>query len=182
MRYTWANSSWQRMEVIGRQEMAYSKLTSARSNCYKAGGYSGNAYRGSPKRDRHSTHRSQMGIGNFSSRAKAFDHIPYEDCCENSPYYVHKGYHSSHDYRDQNCVEIVLRWGMLTIAPSVSLGNNSYGFDGSLLSLLGDDCVKFQEDVVEHFQYMLTFLDTYVKNIVEQILVDKTFIGREGIT
>ncbi|KAI5664470.1 hypothetical protein M9H77_23793 [Catharanthus roseus] len=90
------------MEAIGRQEMTCSKLARARSNCYEDGNYRGNAYGGSHHRDGHSTHRSQMGIGNFSSRAKAFDHIPYEDC-ENSPYDVHKGYHGSHDYRDQNC-------------------------------------------------------------------------------
>ncbi|KAI5676581.1 hypothetical protein M9H77_07531 [Catharanthus roseus] len=29
-----------------------------------------------------------MGIGNFSSRAKTFDHIPCEDCCVSSPYDV----------------------------------------------------------------------------------------------
>ncbi|KAI5654045.1 hypothetical protein M9H77_31232 [Catharanthus roseus] len=91
------------MEAIGRQEMAYSKLARARSNCYKDGGCGGNAYGGSHHRDRHSTHRSQMGISNFSSCAKAFDHIPYEDCCVNSPYDVHKRYHGSHEYRDQNC-------------------------------------------------------------------------------
>ncbi|KAI5672705.1 hypothetical protein M9H77_13069 [Catharanthus roseus] len=34
----------------------------------------------------------------------------------------------------------------------------------------------FQEEVVEHFQYVLTFLDTYVKNIVEKILVDKPLL------
>ncbi|KAI5648335.1 hypothetical protein M9H77_34340 [Catharanthus roseus] len=42
------------------------------------------------------------------------------------------------------------------------LGNNSYGFDGSFFSLLGDHCVKFQREVVEHLQYVLTSLDPYV--------------------
>ncbi|KAI5676261.1 hypothetical protein M9H77_07211 [Catharanthus roseus] len=90
MGYIWANSSCQRMETIGRQKMAYSKLARARSNCYKNGDYGGNAYGGSHHRDGHSTLRSQMGIGNFSSRAKAFDHIPCEDCYKNGPYDVHK--------------------------------------------------------------------------------------------
>ncbi|KAI5663358.1 hypothetical protein M9H77_22681 [Catharanthus roseus] len=103
MEYIWANSSWQRMEAIGRQEMAYSKLARARSNCYKEGDYGGKAYGGSHHRDGHFTRRGKMGIGNFSSHAKAFDHIRYEDCCENSPCDVHKGYHGRRDYRDQNC-------------------------------------------------------------------------------
>ncbi|KAI5652269.1 hypothetical protein M9H77_29456 [Catharanthus roseus] len=85
----------QRMEVIGRQEMTYSKLARARSNCYKDGGYDRNAYGGSHHRNGHYTNRRQMGICNFSSRAEGFLHIPYEDCYENSPYDVHKGYHVS---------------------------------------------------------------------------------------
>ncbi|KAI5653555.1 hypothetical protein M9H77_30742 [Catharanthus roseus] len=110
MRYTWTNSSWQRMEAIGRQEMAYSKLTRPRSNCYKDGDYGGSAYGRSHHRDGNYTHRSQMGIGKFPSRAKTFDHIPYNnygayeginytyDYCENSPYEVCKGYHCSHEF------------------------------------------------------------------------------------
>ncbi|KAI5668690.1 hypothetical protein M9H77_18543 [Catharanthus roseus] len=103
MGYNWINSSWQRMEAIGRQEMAYSKLARARSNCYKDGCYDGNAYRGSNYRNGHYTHRRQMCIGNFYSHAKTFDYIPYEYYCENSPYDVHKRYHGSNDYGDQNC-------------------------------------------------------------------------------
>ncbi|KAI5667127.1 hypothetical protein M9H77_16980 [Catharanthus roseus] len=61
------------------------------------------------------------------------------------------------------------------------LENNSYGFDGSLFSLLGDRCVKFQEEVVEHFQYVLTSLDTYVNDLVEQILVDKPLLVVKGL-
>ncbi|KAI5677961.1 hypothetical protein M9H77_08911 [Catharanthus roseus] len=87
------------MEVIGRQEMVYPKLTRKRSNCYKDGDYGENVYRGSHNRDGHFTHGSQMGIDNLSSSAKTYDHIPYNDCHENSLYDVHKG------------VEIVLRWG-----------------------------------------------------------------------
>ncbi|KAI5681860.1 hypothetical protein M9H77_03088 [Catharanthus roseus] len=90
---TSTNSSWQMMEAIGRQEMAYSKLARTRSNCYKDGDYNRNAYGKSHHRDGHYTHRSQMGIGNFSFRATTFDHIPYDNCCENSPYDVHKGCH-----------------------------------------------------------------------------------------
>ncbi|KAI5677038.1 hypothetical protein M9H77_07988 [Catharanthus roseus] len=74
MGYTWANSSWQRMEAIGRQEMAYSKLARARSNCFKDGDY---------------------------------------DSCENSPYDVHKRYHGSQDYGDQNCGREVNHEGLL---------------------------------------------------------------------
>ncbi|KAI5675977.1 hypothetical protein M9H77_06927 [Catharanthus roseus] len=70
--------------------MAYFKLARVRSNCYKDGDYGGNAYRGSHYKDGHFTHISQMGIGNFSSRAKIFYHIPSDDCCENSPYNVYK--------------------------------------------------------------------------------------------
>ncbi|KAI5675869.1 hypothetical protein M9H77_06819 [Catharanthus roseus] len=51
--------------------------------------------------------RSQMGIGKFHSCPKTVDHIPYDDCCENSPYDVHKEYHGSHDYSDQSCGEVV---------------------------------------------------------------------------
>ncbi|KAI5667710.1 hypothetical protein M9H77_17563 [Catharanthus roseus] len=47
-------------------------------------------------------------FGNFISCAKTFDHIPYKHCCENSAYDVHKGYHDSHDYSDQNCVPCIL--------------------------------------------------------------------------
>ncbi|KAI5681194.1 hypothetical protein M9H77_02421 [Catharanthus roseus] len=103
MGYTWTNPLWEWIEAIGRQEIVYSKLVRARSNCYQDEEYGGNVYGGRHHRDGHFTHRSQMGTGNFSSRAKAFDLIAYEDCCESSPYDAHKGYHGSHDYRDQNC-------------------------------------------------------------------------------
>ncbi|KAI5681342.1 hypothetical protein M9H77_02569 [Catharanthus roseus] len=56
------------------------------------------------------------------------------------------------------------------------LENKSYGCDGSLFYLLGGHCVKFQEEVVEHSQYVLTSLDTCVKNLVEQILVDEPLL------
>ncbi|KAI5664187.1 hypothetical protein M9H77_23510 [Catharanthus roseus] len=113
MWYTWTNSSLQRMKAIGRQEMACSELKRARSNCYNDKDYDGNAYGGSHNRDAHYTIRSQIGIGNFSSRAKTFDHIPYDDCCENSPYDVHKGYHGSHHYSDQSCGREVNRKGLI---------------------------------------------------------------------
>ncbi|KAI5653343.1 hypothetical protein M9H77_30530 [Catharanthus roseus] len=51
------------------------------------------------------------------------------------------------------------------------LQNNSYVFGGSLFSLL----------VVEHFQYVLTSFDTYVKNCVEQILVDGPLFVVKGL-
>ncbi|KAI5682065.1 hypothetical protein M9H77_03293 [Catharanthus roseus] len=60
MGYTWANSLWQRMEAIGREEMVYSKLGIARFNYYTDGDYGGNAYGGSHHRDGHFTHRSQI--------------------------------------------------------------------------------------------------------------------------
>ncbi|KAI5653046.1 hypothetical protein M9H77_30233 [Catharanthus roseus] len=231
--------------AIGRQEMAYSKIARARSNCSKDGGYGGNVYGGSHHRDGYFTYRSQMGIGNFSYHAKAFGHILHEHCCENSRYDVHKGYHGSHDYSDQNCSREINHEGLIgflefDLAYSTSysrcisyscyevvkflfcdvmgqrdhslfvnvphqvinldrthllvvqdsfhdrlvfiahdvelwnicdslgdanhrtigfLGNNSYGFYGSLFSLIGDNCVKFQGEVVEHLQYMLTSLD-----------------------
>ncbi|KAI5667825.1 hypothetical protein M9H77_17678 [Catharanthus roseus] len=72
--------------------MAYSKLGRASSNCYKDGGYDRNAYGGSHHRDGNLTHRSQMGIGNFFSRAKTFDHIPYDD------YGVYEGINDAYDY------------------------------------------------------------------------------------
>ncbi|KAI5680844.1 hypothetical protein M9H77_02071 [Catharanthus roseus] len=56
--YTWTKSSWQRLEAIRKQEMAYSKFARERSNCYKDGVYGGNAYGGSHHRDGHLTHRS----------------------------------------------------------------------------------------------------------------------------
>ncbi|KAI5667417.1 hypothetical protein M9H77_17270 [Catharanthus roseus] len=56
--------------------MAYSKLARAMSNCYKDGDYGGNAHGRSHLRDGHFTYRSQMGISNFSSHAKTYDHIP----------------------------------------------------------------------------------------------------------
>ncbi|KAI5677752.1 hypothetical protein M9H77_08702 [Catharanthus roseus] len=269
--YTWANSSWQRMEAIGRQEMAYSKHARARSNCYKDGDYGGNAYRGSNHRDGHFTHRSQMGIGNFSSYGKAFDHICHEEYFDNSPYGIHKGYHGSHDSSDQNCGREVNHEGLIGENDYVSglsrksekderskekqsefekreqereneslienqerykeeqqekkivaiekskfficaeiLEEFSPAFlhhnmnewketchgvqrarrkrwrktilmlwrslDGPLFSLLGDHCVKFQEEVVENFQYVLTSLDTYVKNLVEQVILDKPLL------
>ncbi|KAI5664025.1 hypothetical protein M9H77_23348 [Catharanthus roseus] len=56
------------------------------------------------------------------------------------------------------------------------LENNSYVFDGSLFYLLGDHCVKFQEEIVEHFQYVLTSLDTYVKNLISfKTLFERAF-------
>ncbi|KAI5672712.1 hypothetical protein M9H77_13076 [Catharanthus roseus] len=94
--------------------MAYTKLARARSNCYKDGGYDGNAYGRSHRRNGHYTHRSQMGNGNFSSRAKTFDHIPYENCCENSPYDVHEGYQGCHDYYDQICGREVNHEGLIS--------------------------------------------------------------------
>ncbi|KAI5667897.1 hypothetical protein M9H77_17750 [Catharanthus roseus] len=60
------------------------------------------------------------------------------------------------------------------------LENDSYVFDGSLFSLLGDHSVKFQEEIVKHFKYVSTFLDTYVKNLVERILVDKPLMVVNG--
>ncbi|KAI5652314.1 hypothetical protein M9H77_29501 [Catharanthus roseus] len=60
------NNPLKRMEAIGRQEMAYSKLAKARSNCYEDGGYDENAYGESHHRNGHCTHRSQMAIGNFT--------------------------------------------------------------------------------------------------------------------
>ncbi|KAI5668713.1 hypothetical protein M9H77_18566 [Catharanthus roseus] len=280
MGHTWTNSSWQMMEAIGRQEMAYSKLSLSH---YKNGHY---------------THRSQMGISNFSSRAKTFDHIPCEDCCENSPYNVHKEYHGSHDNSDQTCGSVggklFLCYGdssmsfssniflfyllvsfkelklfldgyvflKFNLACSTSysryisyscyevvkflfyevmgqrdhslfvnvphqvvnldrnhflmdkdlchdflffisndvdpwnicdslgdanhytfgfLGNNSYGFDGSLISLLSDHCVEFQGEAVEHLQYVLTSLDPYVIGFVEQNLVEKSLLLVHGL-
>ncbi|KAI5681585.1 hypothetical protein M9H77_02813 [Catharanthus roseus] len=129
MGYTWGNSSWQRMEAIGRQKMAYSKLARARFNCYKNEDFGGNAYRGSHHRDGHFTHRSQMGIGNCSSRAKTFDHIPYDDCCENSPYDVHKGYHGSHDNSDQNCGREVNHEGLIGENHYLKLFLDGYGYE-----------------------------------------------------
>ncbi|KAI5652921.1 hypothetical protein M9H77_30108 [Catharanthus roseus] len=93
------------MKAIGRQEIAYSKLARARSNYYKDGDRGGNAYGGSHRRDGHFTHKSQIGIGNFSSHAKTFDHIHYEDYGENSPYDVQKGYNESHYYSHKTVVE-----------------------------------------------------------------------------
>ncbi|KAI5667734.1 hypothetical protein M9H77_17587 [Catharanthus roseus] len=154
--------------------MAYSKLARARSNCYKDGDYGGNIYGGSHHRDGHFAHRSQMGIGNFSSYAKAFDHIPYEDCYEKSPYDVRKGYHGSHDYSDQNCGDANHRtFGFL--------GNNSYDFDGSLFSLLGDHYVKFQGEVVKHLQYVLASLDPYVIGFDELNRVEKPLLLVKGL-
>ncbi|KAI5671533.1 hypothetical protein M9H77_11897 [Catharanthus roseus] len=305
--------------------MAYTKLARARSNCYKDGGYGRNAYRGSHHRDR-SIHRSQMGISNFSSRAKAFDHIPYKDCCENSPYDIHKGDHektkscsfaldldrnslqhactiisisgrrhtmefggqgkrvggklflhygdSSMSFspnlfifylmfsfnelklfldgyvffslilhvlppilvtflifaeviiflfcdvmgqRDHSLFVNVLHQGinldrthllvvrdlfhdsLVFIAHDVEpwnicdslgdanyrtfgfLGNNSYSFYGSLFSLPGDHCVKFQGEVVEHLQYVLTSLDPYVIGFDELNLVEKLLLIMKGL-
>ncbi|KAI5663894.1 hypothetical protein M9H77_23217 [Catharanthus roseus] len=142
--------------------MAYSKLARARSNCYKDGDYGGNAYGGHHHRNGYFTHRNQIGIVNFSSHAKAFDHIPNEDCCENSPYNVIKDImfcFIAHDIEPWNICDSSRDANHRTFG---FLGSNSYGFDGSLYSLLGDHCVKFQGEVVEHFQYALTFLDPYV--------------------
>ncbi|KAI5653524.1 hypothetical protein M9H77_30711 [Catharanthus roseus] len=66
--------------------------------CYKDGDYDGNAYGRSHYKYGHYSHRIQMSIGNFSSRTKHFDHIPYDDCYENSSYDVHKGYHEHGDH------------------------------------------------------------------------------------
>ncbi|KAI5667701.1 hypothetical protein M9H77_17554 [Catharanthus roseus] len=61
------------------------------------------------------TIKVEMGIGNFSSHAKTFDHIPYDDYwgyvgvndaydyCENSPCDYYKGYHDSYGDGDQSC-------------------------------------------------------------------------------
>ncbi|KAI5649871.1 hypothetical protein M9H77_35876 [Catharanthus roseus] len=76
-----------------------------RNGLFRDGDYSGNAYEGSQRRDGHFPVGVLMGIGNFFSRTKIFYYIPYDDCCENSPYGVHKGNHGSHDYSDQSCVK-----------------------------------------------------------------------------
>ncbi|KAI5656986.1 hypothetical protein M9H77_25779 [Catharanthus roseus] len=227
------------MEAIRRQEMAYSKLARARPNFYKDGDYDGNSYNESNHRGGNLTYRREIRIDNFSSHAKTFDHIPYDD---------YGGYHDRYDDGDQSCsrgvnheelidenvfgsgVELFLdgyvflelnlacstfysryisyscyeifgqrdhslfvnmlyqvinldRTYLLVvqdlfhailvfIAHNIepwnicgSLGNanhrtfgflekNSYGFDGFLFSLLGDHCVKFQGEVVEHLQYV----------------------------
>ncbi|KAI5678511.1 hypothetical protein M9H77_09461 [Catharanthus roseus] len=101
MGHTWANSSWQRMEAIGRQEMAYSKLARARSNYYKDRDYGGT-----------------IEMDNLPIGIKcALDY-----CCENSPYDIHKGYHSSHDYSDQSCGREVNHEGLI--------GENDYAQHG----------------------------------------------------
>ncbi|KAI5667894.1 hypothetical protein M9H77_17747 [Catharanthus roseus] len=156
--------------------------------------------------DGHFTHRSQIGIGNISSRAKTFDHIPDDDYCENSPYNVHKRHHASHDYSYHNCdithllvIQDLFHAIFVFIAHDVEpwnisnslenanghtfgfLENNSYGFDGSLFSLLGDHCAKFQGEVVEHFQYALTSLDPYVMGFVEHNHVEKPLLLVNGL-
>ncbi|KAI5669015.1 hypothetical protein M9H77_18868 [Catharanthus roseus] len=60
-----------RMEAIGRQEMAFSRVAKARSNCYKDGGYDGNAMEEATI-EMDITPIGVMGIGNVSSRAKTF--------------------------------------------------------------------------------------------------------------
>ncbi|KAI5666954.1 hypothetical protein M9H77_16807 [Catharanthus roseus] len=96
--------------------MAYSKLARTRPNFYKDSDYDENAYGGSNHRDGNFTHRRQIEIGNFSSHAKTFDLIPYDDYrgydagvndtydyCENNPYDYYKGNHDCYDYGDQSC-------------------------------------------------------------------------------
>ncbi|KAI5680845.1 hypothetical protein M9H77_02072 [Catharanthus roseus] len=85
-----------------------------------------------------------MGIGNLTSRAKTFDHIPYDDCCEKSPYNVHKEYHGSHDYNYPSCGREVNYEGLI--------GENDYakfGNDGSFYFYLPSkdvsECAFFNE-------------------------------------
>ncbi|KAI5654286.1 hypothetical protein M9H77_31473 [Catharanthus roseus] len=60
------------------------------------------------------------------------------------------------------------------------LGNNYYGFHGSLFSILGDHCVKFQGEVVRYFQYVLTSLDLYVIGFDELNLGEKSLLLVKG--
>ncbi|KAI5681321.1 hypothetical protein M9H77_02548 [Catharanthus roseus] len=85
------------------------------------------------------------------------------------------------DIKKSNKKEIVANEKRVNHHTFSFLENNSYAFDGSLIPLLGDHCVKIQEEIVEHFQYVFTSLDTYVKHLVEQILVDKPLTVVNGL-
>ncbi|KAI5664061.1 hypothetical protein M9H77_23384 [Catharanthus roseus] len=61
------------------------------------------------------------------------------------------------------------------------LENNCYGFDDSLISLLGDPYVNFQGELVEDFEYLLPSRDTYVKSFVDHTLVDKRLLLVNGL-
>ncbi|KAI5675996.1 hypothetical protein M9H77_06946 [Catharanthus roseus] len=126
--------------------------------------------------------------------------------CENSPYGYYKGYHDSYDDGDQSCdrthllvVQDLFHAALVFIAHDVEpwnicdslrhanhctfglLEDNSYGFDGSLFSLLGDHCVKFQGEIVEHLQYVLSSLDPYVMDSIEHNLVEKPLLLVNGL-
>ncbi|KAI5654536.1 hypothetical protein M9H77_31723 [Catharanthus roseus] len=199
MGYNWTNSSWKRMDAIGRQEIAYSKLTRARSKCFKDEGCDENDYVfleiNLPCSISYSCYVSYScyGVDKFlfcgvmgQRNHSLFVNVPHQVINHDRThvlvvqhlflailvFILHDG-----DPWNNNCASLRdtnhHTFGFLE--------NNSYVFDGSLFSSLGDHCVKFQEKIVEHFQYVLTSLDTYVKNLVEQILADKTLMVVNGL-
>ncbi|KAI5681420.1 hypothetical protein M9H77_02648 [Catharanthus roseus] len=99
----------------------------------------------------------------------------------------HEGYdhgahtHEGYDFRAYDRNDVMEGGGVANHHTFGFLEHKSYGFDGSLCSLLGDHCVKFQEEVVEHSQYVLTSFDTYVKNFVGKILVNNLLLVEKGL-
>ncbi|KAI5681793.1 hypothetical protein M9H77_03021 [Catharanthus roseus] len=219
MGYTWTNSSWQRMEAIGRQEIAYSKLARARFfMCAEIL----EAKHGKCREDRLLLLRYnklklfldgyvflEFNLTRSTSYSRYFSYSCYEvvrflffDVMgqrDHSLFFNVLCQVINLDRTPLSMVQDLIHDSLVFIAHDVEpwnicdsfgdanhctfnfLGNNSYGFDGSSFSLLGDHCDKFQVEVVEHYQYVLTSLDTYVKNLVEQILVDKPLLVVKGL-
>ncbi|KAI5669181.1 hypothetical protein M9H77_19034 [Catharanthus roseus] len=119
MKYTWSNSSWQRMEVMRKQKDYQSKFARDIRNFYHGGGSGVNAYGRSNHRYgnfisrghdgyRNFTLKRHNGVGNFSSNAKSYRHISYDDYggyervnakyVEHSPYGCYKRSHDCYDF------------------------------------------------------------------------------------
>ncbi|KAI5663374.1 hypothetical protein M9H77_22697 [Catharanthus roseus] len=119
MEYTWTNSSWQRMEVMRKQEDYQSKLTRDMHNFYHGGGNRVNTYGGSNHGHGNFVSRGNDGYGNFtpkrhkgvdnfSSYAKSYECTSYDDYgsyerfnskyVEHSPYNCYKGSNDYYDY------------------------------------------------------------------------------------
>ncbi|KAI5653597.1 hypothetical protein M9H77_30784 [Catharanthus roseus] len=80
MEYNWSNPSWKWMEVKSKQESYQSKFTRDMHSFHHGGGNAFNAYGGKDHRNGDFTSKRHIGVDNFSSDDKSFEHTSYNDC------------------------------------------------------------------------------------------------------
>ncbi|KAI5681708.1 hypothetical protein M9H77_02936 [Catharanthus roseus] len=102
------------MEAKSKQENYQCKLARDMHNFHHGGGNRFNAYGGNNYGNGNFTPRRHVGVGNFSSYAKSFEHTSYDDYggygrvntkydyYERSPYDYYEEYHHSYEFSKVN--------------------------------------------------------------------------------